>query len=595
MNEEQKKNVHDKYKIALQKGERFWPDSIFKDLLVSLAIFVLLIMLATFIGVPGEPKADPSDSAYVPKPEWYFLFLFKFLAVYGQIPLLGKIEWIATAVIPGLVILLLFVLPLIDRNPYRHYSRRSMALSIMGVFVVSMVVLTVISGVPAISGNSGMSIMTLLQFLTGLVIPILAYIILIGSSFLAKKSAPRAPSENRETPAGTGNPSPFVSRLQKWTAVSASVLMVVVAVVVVLLAPPVAAGTEVQLANTLTEQIILGQDLYSINCVECHGANGEGGEVVGVEGFEGVILTPINTKDLMYTFTDETLANIIAYGQQEKENAMPPFSRTYGGTLSPSEIDYMVTFLRYSWDDRSVMPAGAVSTIPALAPGEVPSWDVHIQALVKRYCVSCHRAGKQNNNNLMTTYEEMLTTGDNAPLITAGDPESLMLKLINGQEGEDPVTGKVIRQMPPTKLLNLQYVDMLTRWVMNGMPQTADEASKLKAVPMPGLAINLTGDPTAGVGIFEAQCVKCHGEAGALGVENPGSADGTVPSLNPIDPEIKNADPKTFAYNLDLFIQNGSTPEGESPKLTMPSFGTLNVLTQQQIADVIAYVMNLNK
>jgi mono/diheme cytochrome c family protein len=261
--------------------------------------------------------------------------------------------------------------------------------------------------------------------------------------------------------------------------------MVVVAVAVVILAPPAAPGTEVQLANTLTEQILLGQDLYSINCVECHGADGEGGEVIGVEGFEGVILTPINTKDIMYTFTDETLANIIAYGQQEKEHAMPPFGRAYGGELSPSDIDYIVTFLRYSWDDRVELPAGAISTIPVLNPGEVPSWDVHIQPLVKRYCISCHRAGKQNNNYLMTSYEEMLTTGDNAPLITAGDPESLLLKLINGQEGKDPVTDKVIRQMPPTKLLAPQYVDMLTRWVLAGMPQTAEEAALLSATATP--------------------------------------------------------------------------------------------------------------
>ena len=473
MKEEHKQNVHKKYKVALQKGERFWPDSIFKDLLVSLAIFILLIMLATFIGVPGEPKADPSDSAYVPKPEWYFLFLFKFLAVYGQIPLLGKIEWIATAVIPGLAILLLLVLPLIDKNPYRHYSRRTMALSIMGVFVVSIVVLTAISGIPAVSGDSGMSIMTLLQFLTGLVIPIVAYGILIGSSFLAKKTGP------------------FGSRLQKWTAITASGLMVLVAAIVIGLAPPATAGAEVQLANTLPEQIVLGQDLYSINCVECHGADGEGGEVIGVEGFEGVILNPINTKDIMYTFTDETIANIIAYGQQEKEHAMPPFGRAYGGELSPSEIDYMVTFLRYSWDDRVEMPAGAISSIPALNPGEVPSWEIHIQPLVKRYCVSCHRAGKQNNNYLMTSYEEMLTTGDNTPLITAGDAESLLLKLINGEKGVDPVTGKDIRQMPPTKLLSPQYVDMLTRWIMAGMPQTNEEAAILSATATP------TGAPPA--------------------------------------------------------------------------------------------------
>jgi mono/diheme cytochrome c family protein len=476
MKDEQKKNVLEKYRIALQKGERFWPDSIFKDLLVSLAIFIVLIMLATFLGVPGEPKADPSDTAFVPKPEWYFLFLFKFLAVYGQIPFLGKIEWIATAVIPALVILLLFVLPLVDKNPYRHYSRRTMALSIMGVFVVSMVVLTTISGVPAISGNSGMSTMTLLQFLTGLVIPILAYIIVIGSAFLAKKFGH------------------FASRLQKWTAVSASVSMVVVAGGVLVLAPPAAPGTEVQVANTLSEQILLGQDLYSVNCVECHGADGEGGIIQGVKGLEGFTMKAIHSQDEMYTRSDETFGDIISYGQPNL--GMQPFGKAYSGALSPSEIDFLVAFMRYTWDDRTVMPAGAVSTIPSLNLGEVPSWDVHIQALVKRYCVSCHRAGKQNNNYLMTSYQEMLNTGDNAPLITAGDSESLLLKLINGQEGKDPVTGNVIRQMPPTKLLDPKYVDMLTRWVMAGMPQTAEQAAALSPTATPSGQLPGVSTPT---------------------------------------------------------------------------------------------------
>ena len=316
--------------------------------------------------------------------------------------------------------------------------------------------------------------MTLLQFLTGLVIPILAYIIVVGSSFLAKKF------EN------------LVSRLQKWTAVGASVSMILVAGGVMVLAPPAAPGTEVTVANTLTEQILAGQDLYSVNCVECHGAEGEGGIITGVEGLEGYNMKTIHTQDEMYTRSDETLADIISYGQPNL--GMTPFGKSYGGALSTSEIDYIVTFLRYTWDDRSVIPPGAVSTIPELNPGEVPSWDVHIQPLVKRYCVSCHRAGRQNNNYLETSYQEMLTTGDNAPLITAGDPKSLLLQLINGQEGMDPITGNVIRQMPPTKLLDPKYIDMLTRWVMAGMPQTAEEAAALAPTP----AATPTGGP-AGV------------------------------------------------------------------------------------------------
>lgn len=101
MNQETKKQINTKYERKLLHGERFWPDSIYKDVVVALAIFVLLVLLATFVGVHDSPKADPSDTSYIPRPEWYFLFLFKFLALYGQIPLLGQIEWIATILIPA--------------------------------------------------------------------------------------------------------------------------------------------------------------------------------------------------------------------------------------------------------------------------------------------------------------------------------------------------------------------------------------------------------------------------------------------------------------------------------------------------------------
>ncbi len=86
----------------------------------------------------------------------------------------------------------------------------------------------------------------------------------------------------------------------------------------------------------------------------------------------------------------------------------------------------------------------------------------------------------------------------------------------------------------------------------------------------------------------------CHGPQGTDNILNPGSNDGTIPALNPIDPTIANADPKTFAYNLDLFIEHGSKPEGDNPALTMPAFGDDKTLTAQQIADVIAYLISLN-
>ncbi len=128
----------------------------------------------------------------------------------------------------------------------------------------------------------------------------------------------------------------------------------------------------------------------------------------------------------------------------------------------------------------------------------------------------------------------------------------------------------------------------------------SSESKELADVPKPsngggnGPAINLTGDATRGATIFAANCVPCHAAEGKGGIANPGSTDGTVPPLNPIDPGLVNADPKIFAKNIDLFIEHGSTPEGTKPQISMIPFGDSKILTPQQIADVIAYVISLN-
>jgi mono/diheme cytochrome c family protein len=110
-----------------------------------------------------------------------------------------------------------------------------------------------------------------------------------------------------------------------------------------------------------------------------------------------------------------------------------------------------------------------------------------------------------------------------------------------------------------------------------------------------GDAVNLTGDPQAGEQNYVNYCQVCHGPEGKGGVANPGSDDGTVPALNPIDSTLVSPDYKTFATNIDLFLQNGSIPAGETPVDMMPAWGAQNVLSQQQIADVIAYIISLNR
>jgi mono/diheme cytochrome c family protein len=110
----------------------------------------------------------------------------------------------------------------------------------------------------------------------------------------------------------------------------------------------------------------------------------------------------------------------------------------------------------------------------------------------------------------------------------------------------------------------------------------------------PGPAVDLTGDKDAGKLIFEANCSVCHMPQGVGGYVNPGSTDGTVPALNPINKTLKDPDYKTFASNIDLFIEHGSKPAGANPVFQMPAWGDLKLLTPQQIADVMAYVISLN-
>ncbi len=138
MNEQQKKEYKERYLRAKRNGEKFFPDSLYKDALVSFAIFLLLVGLALFIGVAPEPRADPSDITYIPRPEWYFLFLFEMLKFFP-----GSLEWLGTAVIPGAAVIVLLLLPFIDHYPARHWKKRKIALAVMSVIVIGMVALTI--------------------------------------------------------------------------------------------------------------------------------------------------------------------------------------------------------------------------------------------------------------------------------------------------------------------------------------------------------------------------------------------------------------------------------------------------------------------
>ena len=130
---------------------------------------------------------------------------------------------------------------------------------------------------------------------------------------------------------------------------------------------------------------------------------------------------------------------------------------------------------------------------------------------------------------------------------------------------------------------------------VSAKPAAAVQIARPSNAGGPGAAATLAANPLAGAKSFAVNCLPCNGAEAKGGVPNPGSTDGTVPPLNPIDQTMVSKDRKAFAYNIDLFIQNGSTPDGPHPAIRMPAWGADKMLTQQQIADVIAYIVSLNQ
>jgi len=138
MNEKDKLAYLEQYQNAKKKGIPFYPDALFKDAVVSLFVFIVLVALAYFVGAPLEERANPADTSYTPRPEWYFLFLFQLLKYFP-----GNLEVVGVVVLPTLAILLLFLLPFLDRGPRRHFTRRPLVTGITVFTLVGIIFLSV--------------------------------------------------------------------------------------------------------------------------------------------------------------------------------------------------------------------------------------------------------------------------------------------------------------------------------------------------------------------------------------------------------------------------------------------------------------------
>jgi len=261
----------------------------------------------------------------------------------------------------------------------------------------------------------------------------------------------------------------------------------------------------------------------------------------------------------------------------------------------------------------SLAPAATLTLIPEIQ-GAANETNVSLPAASQdsaalgapvflKNCTRCHGIEGQGISAPPVRNNQFIQTGadqDIFTLIANGRPGTAMPAWLQSNGGP----------LAPTDITNviaylrtLQKVSSLP--VSTPMPPEPTETPLPANAPTPeparpsnpggpGPAVGLTGDPVKGRAEFGQFCAACHGPEGVQGVPNPDSDDGSVPPLNPIDSTMVSSDPKVFATNIDLFIEHGSVAEGDNPLIMMPSFGDSKMLADQQIADLIAYVMQLN-
>jgi menaquinol-cytochrome c reductase cytochrome b/c subunit len=149
MNQAEKEQYLRDYAVLKSQGKPFFPYAVAKDSVMAVVVMITIILMSLIFGAELGPKADPTTTTYVPRPEWYFFFLFELLRVIKPAALVP----LATIGVPTIGMILLFLLPFVDRGPERRPERRPIATT-FGIFVIAAMAYLTYLGANAGSPNS---------------------------------------------------------------------------------------------------------------------------------------------------------------------------------------------------------------------------------------------------------------------------------------------------------------------------------------------------------------------------------------------------------------------------------------------------------
>ncbi len=145
-----------RYKADVKsRGKPFYPYAMFHDTIMSLVVVCVIVGLAAIwkwsawapthdptshglLGPEVDPPADPGTVSFVPRPDWYFYFLFYLLRIFKW----PESVFLGTVGVPTIALVLLIGLPFLDRRRERRISARPVAMVAAVLTIVSMGVLT---------------------------------------------------------------------------------------------------------------------------------------------------------------------------------------------------------------------------------------------------------------------------------------------------------------------------------------------------------------------------------------------------------------------------------------------------------------------
>ena len=111
---------------AAKPVKKFYPEQMFKDSVAMFGYVIVLVLFANFAKLGLGSMADPTNTRYTPRPEWYFLFLFQALKLFP-----GKLEVLGAVVLPNLAIVALFLVPFFDRAKAIRVRQRTVAIAMV--------------------------------------------------------------------------------------------------------------------------------------------------------------------------------------------------------------------------------------------------------------------------------------------------------------------------------------------------------------------------------------------------------------------------------------------------------------------------------